>query len=416
MKTRKFIPLFLSNFAILFIGFGLFPLLPVYAAELGATPTQIGFYLAVTYIAITLGNLLTGWLSGRIPRKTLFVVAGLAGVPALFLLGRVTELWQAVLLTSVVWFTGGIGLALVSVFIGLQASEENRGRWFSLIAINNPLGAVIGGSVVAWIVTWKGYPAMFATLSLVYAVWPLVGAILVQDQSVDRATRSPAASLTGFQLGTSYPMLLFAVLLSAMTVSIVRIGVSLSMKAVHFAPAAIASTNVVAGLITIPVVLGLGVLSDRLGRRLFLTVSFLLAALSGILLISAEKLWQFWVVATLVLITRSITGSLASTLASEILPSQALSRGLPWVGTMNWISSVIGFAVSGYMLENLGANSLYLISASLSLLAAGLIRLLARLQKNALTTAPSAQQVIGQPGSLSAASWAINYESAEKSC
>jgi hypothetical protein len=83
---------------------------------------------------------------------------------------------------------------------------------------------------------------------------------------------------------------------------------------------------------------------------------------------------------------------------------------------MNWVSSVIGFAVSGYVLENLGANSLYLISAALSLAAAGLIRLLAGLQKKALTTAPSAQPVHGQPGSPSAASWAINYESAEKTC
>jgi len=149
MKTNKLAALFLCNFAILFIGFGLFPLLPVHAAELGATPAQVGVYLAVTYIAITLGNLLTGWLSGRISRKALFVIAGLVGVPALFLLGQVTVLWQMIVLTSVVWFTGGIGLALVSVFVGLTASEANRGRWFGLIALTNPLGAVIGGSVVA---------------------------------------------------------------------------------------------------------------------------------------------------------------------------------------------------------------------------------------------------------------------------
>jgi MFS family permease len=343
-------------------------------------------------------------------------MAGLAGVPALFLLGRVTALWQVILLTSVVWFTGGIGLALVSVFIGLQASQENRGRWFNLIALTTPLGAVIGSSVVGWIVTWKGYPAMFATLSLVYAVWPVVGLVMVQDQPENRAARSAAARSTGFQLGKSYPMLLTAVLLSAMTVSIVRIGVSLSMKAVHFSPAAIASTNVVAGLITIPVVLGLGALSDRLGRRLFLTVSFMLAALSSILLVSAEKLWQFWVVASVVLITRSISGSLAATLASDILPQQALSRGLPWVGTMNWVSGVIGFGVSGYLLENLGANSLFLISASLSLVAAGLIGLLSGQRKKALDLARFAHPVQEKPGSLLTASWAINHETSEKSC
>src|SRR5574341_647977 len=175
MVSRRFVELCLCNVAILFIGFGVFPLLPVYAAEFGATPTLIGFYLAVTYVAITLGNLLTGWLSGRAPRKLVFVSAGVIGALALFLMGQATTLWQVVVLTSVVWFTGGIGLSLVSVFIGLSVDEGNRGRWFSLIALTNPLGAVIGGSAVAWMVAWQGYPLMFSMLGLVYAIWPLVG-------------------------------------------------------------------------------------------------------------------------------------------------------------------------------------------------------------------------------------------------
>ena len=126
-NTRGFLPLFLCNFAILFVGFGVFPLLPVYAARFGATPTLIGFYLAATYLAITLGTLLTGWLSGRVPRKVVFVTAGVLGVLALFLMGQATTFWQVVLLTGVVWFTGGIGLSLVSVFIGLHA--ERRQPW-----------------------------------------------------------------------------------------------------------------------------------------------------------------------------------------------------------------------------------------------------------------------------------------------
>jgi hypothetical protein len=38
----------------------LFPLLPLYAAEFGASASFIGFYLAVTYIAISVGSILAG--------------------------------------------------------------------------------------------------------------------------------------------------------------------------------------------------------------------------------------------------------------------------------------------------------------------------------------------------------------------
>ena len=376
MDPRKFLPLFLCNFAILFVGFGVFPLLPVYAAEFGATPTLIGFYLAVTYLAITLGNLLTGWLSGRVPRKVVFVTAGVMGVLALFWMGQATSLWQVVVLTSVVWFTGGVGLSLVNVFIGLHAGEGSRGKWFSFMALTNPLGAVVGGLAVGWMVAWKGYPLMFTMLGLVYAVWPLVGLWKVQDKPEARAARSETAQLAAPSSSRSYHRLLLAVLLSAMTVSIVRIGLSLSMKAVDFSPAAISSANVVGGLVTIPVILGFGVLSDRLGRRSLLALGYLMAALSGVSLVMAVQLWQFWVVAAAVLIARTIGGSLASALATDILPRQSLGRSLPILGTMAWASGVLGFAGSGYAIETVGAGNLYLIAALLSLVAAGLVGML----------------------------------------
>jgi MFS family permease len=368
--------LFLCNFAILFVGFGLFPLLPVYAAELGATPTLIGFYLAVTYIAITLGNLLTGWLSGRVPRKVLFVTAGVMGVPALFLLGQVTALWQLFVLTSVVWFTGGVGLSLISVFIGLHADEGSRGKWFSLVALTNPLGAVIGGSAVSFMVAWQGYPLMFSLLGVVYAIWPLVGLWKVQDKLATKAAKPEASRFTSLRLSRGYHLLLLTVLLSALTVSVVRMGLSVSMKAIHFSPAAIAGANVVGGLVTLPVVLGLGALSDRLGRRMFLALGYTLAALSSLSLVMAEQLWHFWIVAAAVLVARTIGGSLASALATDILPPQTLGRGLPMLGTMTWASGVLGFAASGYVIDTLGASNLYLIATLLALIAAGLMSML----------------------------------------
>jgi MFS family permease len=373
MEYRKFLPLFLCNLAILFVGFGVFPLLPVYAARFGATPTLIGFYLAATYLSITLGTLLTGWLSGRVPRKVVFVTAGIPGALALFLLGLATTLWQVVILTGVVWFTGGIGLSLVSVFIGLHAEENNRGKWFGLVALTNPLGAVVGGTVVSWMVACQGFPHMFALLSLVYAVWPLIGLWKVQDKPAANAARPERAKWKRVRLSRSYPLLLLAVLLSALTVSVVRIGLSLSMTAIQFSPAAIAGVNVVGGLATIPVVVGFGALSDRLGRRLFLVLGYLLAAFSAVSLVTASQLWHFWIVAAAVLIARSISGSLAAALATDILQPQSLGRSLPVLSTMAWASGVLGFAVSGYVIETLGAGNLYLIATLLSMLAAGLI-------------------------------------------
>ncbi len=375
---KQMLYLFISNLSILFVGMGLFPLLPIYAGQFGATPTTIGIYLALVYVSITTGTILTGWLTKRFPRRTVLVAAGTVGVPALVLLGHATSLWQVVLLTGTVWFTGGIGLALISIFTGLYADKASRGKWFSLISLTLPIGAIAGGMMVGRLVEWQGYPFMFACLAGVYAIWPVVGLLKIEDKPLSREAKVQAVSTDRPQLGGMFRMLLLAALLSAMTVSVVRLGVSLSMKNIQFSPAAITGVNVIGGLVTIPVVLSFGSLSDRLGRKRFLALGYFLAAVGGVTLIMADQLWHFWLVSAAMLIARSINGSLASALATDILPPEALDRGLPRLNSMAWIAGIVGFAGSGYIIDTMGSTFLFMIGTLLSVGAASMVWMLPR--------------------------------------
>ena len=69
MVRISFIIIYLTQLIDFLIGFGLYPLLPVYAAHFGAHPSTIGLYLTCTHIAITLGTLFGGWLSDRIQKR-----------------------------------------------------------------------------------------------------------------------------------------------------------------------------------------------------------------------------------------------------------------------------------------------------------------------------------------------------------
>jgi MFS family permease len=58
--------------------------------------------------------------------------------------------------------------------------------------------------------------------------------------------------------------------------------------------------------------------------------------------------------------------------ATDLLSRKALGRALPLVGTMNWVSGVIGFAGSGYVLDMFGATGLYGATAIVAV-AAGIV-------------------------------------------
>jgi MFS family permease len=369
--NRQLFYLFLCNLAIVFIGMGLFPVLPLYIAQFGASPSVAGLYMASTYAAISGGTLASGWLAGRIGRKRTFIATGALSLPAVLLMGQATTIWQLVLLTAVVWFAGGIGLTLTSVFTGLAASSHNRGKSFSLLHLSTPLGALIGGMAVSQLLAWKGYPLLFLFLGVVWSIWPLVG-LLVYDQpsSARAATAQKEMNKTTAPLKLSFYLLLMVTVLSAVAINISRLGTSLSMQALSFSAGAVASTAAVSGLAAIPVTYFIGILSDRLGRRRFLMISYLLAAGGALTLSIASQLWHFWLAAALILIARSVSNSVASAFATDILAPEDLARGLAWLNSAGWITGVAAFAGAGHIIQTMGAPMLYGLAIVLALVAA----------------------------------------------
>src|SRR5579859_5848953 len=93
MSKRQLASLFTIMLALQTMGAVVASLLPIYAAKFGADSTFVGFYMSSTAAGIALGVLLAGWLSDRLQlRKWSLVIAGVAEVPCLLLMGQATSL------------------------------------------------------------------------------------------------------------------------------------------------------------------------------------------------------------------------------------------------------------------------------------------------------------------------------------
>lgn len=376
LPDRQLLYLFVSSFTILFVGMGLFPVLPVYAAEFGASRAVIGLYYGLMYASNAAGAMLTHRLARYLSRKGLFITIGVLGIPALMLLGRATALREVIVLTAVVWFCGGVGLALVNIFTGLHASRANRGTSFSLMFLAFPLGAVFGGFAVGQLVRSANYLMMFVALGAVWAILPVVGAFGLKDEDALHAGGTPRATSaqpSDARLGSAFYRLLFGVLLSAVAINIGRLGMALSMQALNFSASDIASTATVSGLLATPLALLIGALSDRWGRKPFLLVGYIMAAGSVLTLAIATELWMFWLAATLTLVALCTNGALASALVADLVTSQAMQRGLPWIGAMNPIAGVLSFMSIGYALDAFGPAPVFVTAAGTALVAALLL-------------------------------------------
>ena len=397
MKQRSLLKLLFVNYVIFLTGMGLLPLLPLYALEFGASATSTGIYLAVTYVAITAGSMLTGRLSEVIGHKKLFISAGILGVPGLLLLGQVNAYWQLVILTAIVWFSGGVGIALVSVFTGMLARHDGRGKAFGLTFLALPLASVTAGIVISSLADWAGDRAIFWFLAVAWMGWPLVALFGLEEKMIPEQMQNPSPNARGWHgLGRSFTYLLVATLLSATTVYIARLGTSLSMQSLSFSRGAIAGTSAAGGLAMIPITMSMGSLSDKFGRQRFLIFGYVLGAVGTLLLAVSGQVWQFWLATAVIFAALSANGAVAPALASDLLNTEERNRGLPYLNAMRNVAGIIGFALGGILIDVLGTYGMYAVAA---LLAFAAIPLLLQVGKGEVLQPVPAQNLAALPES-----------------
>jgi MFS family permease len=208
---------------------------------------------------------------------------------------------------------------------------------------------------------------MFLVVGVLAISWPLLALLGLADirPAHRRSDAARAAASDAHSLNSAVYPLLVTGLLSSTAIVAGQFGTSLLMQMLNFSTSAISSTAAVGGLVSIPILPLFGIMSDRLGRRSCLTISYLLAAGGVVLLAGASQLWHFWAAATLLSIARAAGISVASAFVTDLLPRAALGRGLALVNTISWVAAFVGFAGSGYVLEQLGVPALFGIAAGL---------------------------------------------------
>jgi len=358
------------------IGAGTMPLLSIYALRLGASTEAVSTMIAAAYVALAIGTAVAHRLAAlaQSPKRAL-VAAGLLSAPLLGLLGQTSSIGQLAALFLGAWFLGGVAGTLLSALAGMSTNSEQRAQVFGLLWLREPLGALIGGALFGAVGERLGLTAAFVLAGVSAVFWPLLGAVGLRTdwEPAERREAAPAPQRDETRLPPAFTVLLITVVLGTIPVFAGRLGTALTMQAQGFSPGAIGSTVLVGGLLTVPLLPLIGMLADRLGRRLVTMLAYGLSALGMLMLADAVELWQFWIVTALLSIASSACGALTAALAADLLPASLLARGFGRLGAANWVAASLGSVGVGFGLAAVGTTGLYLVGAGLALVAAGLL-------------------------------------------
>ncbi|MFK9093702.1 MFS transporter [Bacillus salipaludis] len=148
MQTKSALPILFVVMFLVMVGFGIIiPVLPFYAEEIGANPTELGLLMAVYSLMQLIFAPMWGQVSDRIGRKPVMMI-GIAGLGLSFLIQAMsTELWMLFAARILGGILSSANMPTAMAYVADITTEENRGKGMGIVGAATGLGFVFGPAI-----------------------------------------------------------------------------------------------------------------------------------------------------------------------------------------------------------------------------------------------------------------------------
>lgn len=337
------------------------PVLPTFAADLGALPEFVGVIVAASTITGIFFKLPSGVLSDVLGRKRMMVIGAFFFAVPPFLYPLVQEPWSLLGLRFVHGFATAIFSPVASAYVA-SLTETGRGArlgWFSSVNdIGSTAGPLVGGLVLY-------FTASYSLTYLLVGALGVLGLLLVlRLPDVDRpavAAKTFGDRVTEFRQGLAEVMKTPPIFVAAGIEAIMYLGygaflgfLPLYAKNVGRNDAEIAlvlGTQLTLAMVAKPIA---GSLSDRVGRIPVIVIGLLLCAIALPLMFRSENLTVFLLSAPLLGLGVGTVTPVTNALAADLASDRRLGAAMGVFGTILDIGEAAGPMLAGFLIGGLG--------------------------------------------------------------
>src|SRR5262245_38296919 len=360
------------------------PVLPTFAADLGAMPELIGVIVAASTITGVFFKLPSGALSDVLGRKRMMVLGAIffAGPP--FLYPFIHDPWSLLALRFVHGFATAIFSPVASAYVAGLA-ESGRGARLGWFSSANDVGATAGPLIGGFVLYFTA--SFAATYLLVGALGVLTLLVVLLLPDVDREvrqTKTLAARAIEFRQGLAEVLRTPPIFIAAGIEAVMYLGygaflgfLPLYAKTVGLNDAEIATVfgaQLALAMVAKPVA---GRASDRFGRIPVIVVGLLLCAIALPLIFRSGSLTAFLLVAPLLGVGVGAVTPVTNALIADLASARRLGAAMDVFGTIWDIGEAAGPMLAGFLIGDLGyAATFDVLAAVIALVTVAVIVML----------------------------------------
>jgi len=148
LGTKKALPILFLVMFLVMVGFGIIiPVMPFYAEEIGANPTELGLLMAIYSLMQFLFAPMWGRISDRIGRKPVIMI-GIGGLAlSFFLMGLSNQLWMLFIARIVGGFFSAANMPTIMAYVADITTPENRAKGMGVVGAATGMGFIFGPAI-----------------------------------------------------------------------------------------------------------------------------------------------------------------------------------------------------------------------------------------------------------------------------
>src|SRR5215470_12167314 len=357
------------------------PVLPIFAADLGALPELIGVIVGASTVTGVFFKLPSGALSDVLGRKRMMVLGALFFAVPPFLYPFVHEAWSLLALRFVHGFATAIFSPVASAYVASLA-ETGRGARLGWFSSANDIGATAGPLIGGFVLYFSASYSLTYLLVGALGVLTLVVVLLLPDVG---GAASEAKTLGGraaeFRQGIAEVLRTPPIFVAAGIEAVMYLGygaflgfLPIYAKDVGLNNAEIAivlGAQLVLAMVAKPIT---GRVSDRVGRIPVIIVGLLLCAASLPLIFRSESLTVFLLAAPLLGVGVGAVTTVTNALIADLASARRLGAAMGVFGTIWDIGEAAGPMIAGFLIGGLGyAATFDVLATVIALVSFGLI-------------------------------------------
>jgi DHA1 family multidrug resistance protein-like MFS transporter len=361
------------------------PVLPTFAADLGAAPEFIGVIVAASTVTGIFFKLPSGALSDVLGRKRVMVLGALFFAVPPFFYPFVQEPWSLLALRFVHGFATAIFSPVAAAYVA-SLGETGRGARFGWFASANDIGATAGPMAGGFVLYFTMSYSL--TFLLVGALGVVALLLVIRLPDLDRPmpeARTFGMRAAEFRLGLAEVLRTPPIFIAGGIEAVMYIGYGAFLG---FLP--IYARNVGLNYAEIAIVLGAqlsfamvakpisGTLSDRIGRIPVIVIGLLLCAAALPLVFRSESLTAFVLAAPLLGLGVGAVTPVTNALTADVASARGLGAAMGVFGTVLDIGEAAGPMLAGFLIGGLGYASTFDVLAGMIALVAFAVLALVR--------------------------------------